>query len=274
MKAAAFDYARVNNLPEAVKMLGEAQGAAKILAGGQSLGPMLNLRLVRPELLVDLRAVEHLRTVDEEADGIRYGALLTHASFEDGKRLDPTGGLLRFVAGGIAYRAVRNRGTLGGSLAHADPAADWLATFTALEAELEVEGPGGGRRLPLSDAVVGAFTTTLEDDEILTAVRIPRSLAGVRWGYHKICKKVGEFAEASAVVLHAADRRFARVVAGAIERPPLRLPAIEEALLSGGLAAAVAALPDCLNAALPERDAYERQLHKVAFTRALEKACA
>jgi len=274
MKAAAFDYARVRDVPEAGKLLGEAGGAAKVLAGGQSLGPMLNLRLARPDLLVDLRAVERLHTVDEEADSLRYGALLTHASFEDGRRPDPTGGLLRFVGAGIAYRAVRNRGTLGGSLAHADPAADWLATFTALDAELEIEGPSGQRRLPLTEAVQGAFTTALADDEVLTGVRIARSLAGVRWGYHKICKKVGEFAEASAVVLHAPDRRFARVVAGAIERPPQRLPAIEKALLQGGMAAAVAAPPACIGSALPERDAYERQLHKVALTRALEQACA
>ena len=125
MKPAAFDYVRPATLPEALALLAEV-AEAKVLAGGQTLGPMLNLRLAQPPLLVDITRIAELAEVAEDGDGLWLGAIITHAAIEDGRVKDPTHGFLGKIAAGIGYRAVRTRGTIGGSLAHADPAADWL----------------------------------------------------------------------------------------------------------------------------------------------------
>jgi len=134
MKAARFDYARARSLAHAVELLGGGDGFVKLLAGGQTLGPMLNLRLVQPDLLVDVSKLDETRRWSEEGGAILIGAGVTHAAIEDGALPGPTGAILAGIAAGIAYRAVRNRGTIGGSLAHADPAADWLSSLAALEA--------------------------------------------------------------------------------------------------------------------------------------------
>src|SRR5882724_6225476 len=156
MKPAAFDYARPTSVAEAVKLLaGNAQ--AKVLAGGQTLGPMLNLRLAQPALLVDITRIPELAAVAEDADSVTIGATVTHAAVEDGRIADPTGGFLARVACGIAYRAVRTRGTIGGSLAHADPAADWLSCLAALGAQVVVAGAAGTRRVRLAGFVRGAM---------------------------------------------------------------------------------------------------------------------
>ena len=129
MKPAPFEYARPQTVGEAVRLLA-ATPDAKVLAGGQTLGPMLNLRLAQPAVLVDIGRIPELAAVTEDRDAITIGATVTHAAIEDGRISDPTGGFLAQVARGIAYRAVRTRGTIGGSLAHADPAADWLSALT------------------------------------------------------------------------------------------------------------------------------------------------
>ena len=148
MKAAAFAYSAVASSAEAIAALGSSAPMAKIAAGCQSLGPMLNLRLVRPERLIDVsRAVDMRRTIDE-GDALVYGGAVTHAEIEDGVAPDATPGWMASIARDIAYRAVRNRGTIGGSLAHADPAADWVVTLTALGAEALLRprrGPAGCR---------------------------------------------------------------------------------------------------------------------------------
>ncbi|SMF48853.1 carbon-monoxide dehydrogenase medium subunit [Tistlia consotensis] len=271
MKAAAFDYARAGDLAEAVRLLGEGEGSAKLIAGGQSLGPMLNLRLVRVGLLVDIRRLEALRTVEEGEGTLRYGALITHSEFEDGRVPDAGNGLLRQVGGGIAYRAVRNRGTLGGSLAHADPAADWISAFTALDATLQIEGPAGRRSLPLAGGLLGAFTLDLGETEILTAVEVPRLGAGARWGWHKINRKTGEFADAIGVALLDEERGFCRVVCGAVEGPPVVLAAVAEALRAEGRQAGRALVPAAVAEALPALDPVGRHLHVVAVQRAIDQ---
>ena len=124
---------------------------ARLLAGGQSLGPMLNLRLARPTRLIDIKRTPGLRALEADPRRLRLGACWTHAEIEDGTIEDPTNGLLPHVARGIAYRAVRNRGTIGGSLAHADPAADWLTTLAALGAAIIVQGTGGARTCPATE---------------------------------------------------------------------------------------------------------------------------
>jgi carbon-monoxide dehydrogenase medium subunit len=147
MKPAPFDYVRPATVDEAVRALTSASNA-KIMAGGQTLGPMLNLRLAQPDLLVDVTRISDLAAVSEDKDALTIGATVTHAAIEDGRVPDPANGFLRRVARGIAYRAVRTRGTVGGSLAHGDPAADWLSALTALGSEVVIAGPGGTRRRP------------------------------------------------------------------------------------------------------------------------------
>src|SRR5437870_9455525 len=169
MKPVAFDYTRPGSVAEALQMLaGNRQ--AKVLAGGQTLGPMLNLRLAQPALLVDITRIPELAAVSEGADAITIGATVTHASIEDGRVADPTGGFLARVARGIAYRAVRTRGTIGGSLAHADPSADWLACLTALRAEVVIAETGADFRLSLSLFVQGPMATQLEPDALMLGV--------------------------------------------------------------------------------------------------------
>ncbi|WP_020187560.1 FAD binding domain-containing protein [Methylopila sp. 73B] len=221
MKPARFALERPRDLAAALALLAQAKGAAKVMAGGQSLGPMLNLRLAEPELIVDVSGVAELRHAGRDGDAIVYGACVTHADIEDGRAPDVGPNVMARVASGIAYRAVRNRGTLGGSLAHADPAADWLSSLSALGAEVEIAGPAGRRRLALPAFVTGALSTALEADEILIAVRVPVMNPSSRFGYVKHCRKVGEFAHAIGAVLIDPETATGRAVFGAVEAPPV-----------------------------------------------------
>ncbi len=265
MKSAPFDYLAADDLADAGALLREG---GKPVAGNQSLGPMLNLRLVRPGRLVDLSGLPELRRVEEREDCVRLGAAITHAEIEDGEAADPTGGWLRAAAAGIAYRAVRNRGTLGGSLAHADPAADWVIVMTGLCATALLAGPEGARRVPLEDFVTGPFATALGEGEILTAVEVPRPGRGARWGYWKFARQVGEFAKASAAVLVDREAGRLRCAVGALGRQPLLLddPA---GLIEGRVDPG-----EALRRALPERAVEDLALHVTALRRALEAATA
>jgi carbon-monoxide dehydrogenase medium subunit len=149
--------------------------------------------------------------------------LTTHAAIEDGRVPDATRGMMAAVAGGIAYRPVRNRGTIGGSLAHADPAADWVTCLSALGAEVLLVGPNGRRRLPMPEFMVGAFETALQADEIVEAVRVPRLSARARWGFYKACRKSGEFAHAIAAAVDDPGRALARIAVGATGSAPIVL---------------------------------------------------
>jgi carbon-monoxide dehydrogenase medium subunit len=224
MKPAAFDYVRAGSLADAAKVLADAGGAAKAIAGGQSLGPMLNLRLAQPRLLVDLTAIAELTASAEAPDALTLGACVTTADIED--RRIPLGGLpmLAEVAGGIAYRAVRNRGTIGGSVCHADPAADWPAALAALGAECIVFDGRGTRRIAVDQFTAGAFEVALAPGELLQAIRIPRPSRSARWGYVKICRKPGEFALAIGAVLSDPDRGVFRAVIGATQGRPIVIP--------------------------------------------------
>ena len=220
VKAAAFGYSRALSTAHAIDLLVERPGR-RLIAGGQSLGPMLNLRLARPDSLVDVRECPELRRFADTPDAVVYGAGITHAEIEDGAVPDPSPGWLRQAARNIAYRAVRNRGTIGGSLAHADPAADWPVVLAALDAEVWIDGPAGPRAEPLASFLRGPFTTSLAPGELLTAVRVPRPSPSARLGYCKLAAKSGEFAQALAVVLEDPDRAVNRAVIGAIERAPI-----------------------------------------------------
>jgi aerobic carbon-monoxide dehydrogenase medium subunit len=270
MKPAPFEYVRPATVEEAVRVLASTPNA-KVMAGGQTLGPMLNLRLAQPEVIVDIGRIPELARVVEEPDAVIIGATVTHAAIEDGRIADPTRGFLPRVARGIAYRAVRTRGTIGGSLAHADPAADWLSALTALGAEVVIAGPGGARRQPLAGFVRGAMQSELGADEVLTGVRIPKFSRRARFGFHKICRKTGEFAEAIGVRVEDPERSLFRLVAGATEGKPIVTQA-QPGADRGGMT--VGAARELLTGAGFAGDAYDLNLHAVALKRACDEAHA
>jgi carbon-monoxide dehydrogenase medium subunit len=225
MKPAPFDYVRAASIEDAAAALAAADGGGKLIAGGQSLGPMLNLRLVQPRLLIDLTGIAELTDVSEGVDNVSIGAGVTAAAIEDGRL--PTGAapMLPRIAGGIAYRAVRNRGTIGGSLCHADPAADWINTLPALGASCVIAGERGAtRHVPVEDFMVSAFENALTETEVLRAIVVPRISRAARFGYAKISRKTGKFAMASGVVLFDPERDIFRAVIGASHGKPIVIP--------------------------------------------------
>lgn len=271
MKAASFEYQRPATLQAALRALADAGGAAKVMGGGQSLGPMLNLRLARPKQVVDVSSLGELRQVTADGDQLRIGAAVTHAEIEDGVHPLLRDGLLQSVAGGIAYRAIRNRGTLGGSLAHADPAADWVLAMAALGAQIEISSAAGTRRVPMERFMQGAYTTDLADGELLTAVRIPRLGAAARWGYFKFCRKTGEFAEASCAAVFDPSRKLARIVLGALDGAPQALPALAAQVARSAAMPSRETLQSAIAAALPGKDAVDRKLRVAAVERCLHQ---
>ncbi|WP_037603881.1 FAD binding domain-containing protein [Streptacidiphilus rugosus] len=203
MIPAKFDYARPQSADEAVRLLADAGPEAKVLAGGQSLLPILRLRLSFPELLIDVGAIEQLRGVREEDGTLVVGALTTHHDLVRAPLVRLHAGLLAQAAATVADPAVRHRGTLGGSLAHADPAGDLPAVCLTLDAQLVALGPAGYRTIPAAEFFVDYLTTALRPDELLTEIRIP-TLDG--WGFHY--EKFHRTAQAWAVVgVAAAVRR-------------------------------------------------------------------
>lgn len=220
MKAAAYTLERPAALQAAALRLQQGGWGCKPVAGGQSLGAMLNLRLAQPDTLLDLDGLPELRSASADEGSVGFGAMVTHAQIEDGRVPDPSRGLMPHVARGIAYRAVRNRGTLGGSLCHADPAADWVSTMPLLGATVVLTGPHGERRLPAADFMLSAFETALAEGELLVAVQVPQRPAAARWGYRKCCRKTGEFAQALAACLFDPADGTERVVLGALDGRP------------------------------------------------------
>jgi carbon-monoxide dehydrogenase medium subunit len=164
-----------------------------------------------------------LRRSQDTGAAVLYGALTTHAAFEDGLVPDATNGLMSYVAARIAFRAVRNRGTIGGALALADPAADWLITIVALEAKLHVAGPDGTRIVPADEFVLGPYMTALGEAEILEAIEIRKRPPSERWGYYKVATKVGEYADSMALAITDRKAGTARVVLGAADGAPIVL---------------------------------------------------
>ena len=158
---------------------------------------MLNLRAATPELLIDIARLTELKRIESDREAIMIGAGVRHADFEDGRVPDVLDGLLARVARGIAYRAVRNRGTIGGSLAHADPAADWPSIMIALGATIHVRSAKGARTIAAADLVTGALTTSLAPDELIEAIRIPRYDRAARAGYPQDLPQTGRFCRSS-----------------------------------------------------------------------------
>jgi carbon-monoxide dehydrogenase medium subunit len=278
MKPAPFGYERPRDLNAALSMLAAANGSAKIIAGGQSLGPMLNLRLVQPELLVDISGLAELKRAELSGGELVLGALVTHADIEDGRTADVTRGAMRAVAANIAYRAVRNRGTIGGSLSHADPAADWISALAALDARVTLRGLAGTRTMAVEAFVVGALESALRAGEIVEAVHVPPRPVSAHWGYAKSCRKTGEFAHAIGAVLVDPAGASARVVIGAIDTAPIVLTDAAE-LFGGRIAADYkqrfdTRVADARLAKAGISDAAERHIHVSVLKRAVHEAAA
>jgi carbon-monoxide dehydrogenase medium subunit len=277
MKAPAFTYVRPQSLDAAVAMLGQGAGEVQLLAGGQSLLALMNLRLAAPDLLIDISRLPELAATGEDAEAVTLGACVTHALVEDGRIPDPSRGLLPRVAAGLAYRAVRTRGTLGGSLALADPAGEWPCVFAALGAEVILRSRAGRRSLPCAGFVTGIYETARAADEIIEAVRVPKLSAAARWGYVKLARKTGAFASALAVAVADPGRGHYRLALGAAGGPPLFLA--QTAALIGedcrdrdAYRQAVAA--DLAAAADRQFEEFEMQLHTAAALRAIRQVLA
>ena len=194
MIPAAFDYVRASSLAQAIDLLRDDPDGTKLLAGGHTLLPALKLRLASPELLIDIGGIAELKGIEISETGVRIGALTTHAELFASEPLNGELPIFRQAASLIADPQVRNRGTIGGSLANADPAADWPAVMVALRAEIEIAGSDGLRRVPAQDFFVDIFSTALEPDEILASIHIPRPKAGTRFSYRKIRHPASGFA--------------------------------------------------------------------------------
>jgi len=264
MKPVDFAYLRPRTLQEALAALA-THADAKLMAGGQTLGPMLNLRLAQPATVIDITRIAELGRVTEEPDAVTIGAIVTHAAIEDGRSVDPTGGFLARVAHGIGYRAVRVRGTIGGSLAHADPAADWVSCFSVLGAEVAIAGQSGLRRVPVAQFMRGALDTALAPGEILTGVRIARPSPAARFGYSKFCRKEGEFADAIGAALIDPERRIFTLAAST--------PAGAPQVISRDRPFEAGEIPALL-ATAAVGDAYAQRLREIVLKRALQEASA
>jgi len=278
MKPVAFAIERPVSLAEAAKLLGGHGSAVKIIAGGQSLGPLLNLRLVQPDFLIDITGIPELTRVESGADHLTLGACITTADVEDGRiGAGALATILARVARLIAYRAVRNRGTIGGSLCHADPAADWMTALAALGANAVVTDGTRERLVPIARFMRGAFETDINAGEIMQAIRIPKVSCHARWGYYKVCRKVGEFALAIGAIYSDPERGTFRAVMGATSAAPVVID--DASVLFGGVReprASVsldeAAAVNLLAAAGNDLGAVRRRLHLSALSRAVDEA--
>jgi carbon-monoxide dehydrogenase medium subunit len=276
MKSAAFAYERPDNLNGALALIAPTDRAIKIIAGGQSLGPMLNLRLVEPDVMIDISNLAELKQAACVGSDLVLGACITHSDIEDDRVPDVTRGAMRRVAAAIAYRAVRNRGTIGGSLCHADPAADWVSALSALRAKVSLRSLSGERLLGIEQFITGALRSALRPGEIIETVRIPAMTPSARFGYFKACRKTGEFAHAIGAVLIDPEQATARAVIGALEAAPIVL-ADASSLFGGRVTADFerqfdARVADAILAKSGISNAADRHIHVTALRRAISEA--
>jgi carbon-monoxide dehydrogenase medium subunit len=270
VKAAPFDYVLADSVEHAVGQLAAAEGEGKIIAGGQSLVPVLALRLARPGILVDINRIPGLASMSRTPSGeLRIGALTRHRSLA-GQRAHP---LLAEAARWIGHAAIRTRGTLGGSLAHADPAAELPLVAAATGAVALVAGPRGQRRIAAGDLFAGALQTSLADDELIEAVDFPPP---TRWGFAEFARRHGDFGLVTVVAAEVGGRL--QLAIGGVAGTPLRPAAAEEILAAGPLSAS--RIAEAAAAAAGEIEAaddihatarYRRHLAGVLVTRALSQ---
>lgn len=284
MKPARFDYHQARSVSEALSILDRCGPEAKVLAGGQSLVPAMNFRLARPDVLVDINRVGELGGLADEGGALRVGSMVRHAAFEQPVDDGPLGRLLSMAARHVGHLPIRIRGTFGGSLAHADPAAEWCVIAVLLDAEMEAANAGGARRIPASDFFRTVFTTALEPDELLTGVRLPKPAPSTRVGFQQFSRRAGDFAVAmAAAALDVRGGRVAeaRIALGGVSDRPVRAAGAEESLAGGP--ADRGAFEEAAAAAARDVDPigdihgsaeYRRDLVRVLTRRALEQAAA
>lgn len=206
MKPAPFDYVAPASLDEALAALGEHGAEAKLLAGGQSLIPVMNFRLAQPAMIIDLNRVPGLDGIEATPDGgLRIGALCRHSAVERDSRVAATAPLLHEAVPFIAHPQIRNRGTVGGSLAHADPAAELPAVAIAARARFKLQSTAGERWLPASEFFTGLFATALEPDEILVEIELPPSPAAAGWCFQEIARRHGDYAQVGVAAMVSVD---------------------------------------------------------------------
>ena len=230
---------------------------AKILAGGHSLIPLMRFRLARPEVVIDVGGISNMRGITVSGDTINIGALTTHAEIAASVDVQRANGLLAEAAGGIGDPAVRNRGTIGGNLAHADPASDWATVLTALGASVSAQGPSGSRTIAVADLVEDAFTTVLAEDELITTVSVPALAANQRAEYAKMAHPASFYAVVGGAVVVTMDGdrcTAASVAVGGLTPRPVKAAGVEQALsgttlTTASIADATARLSDDLSAA-------------------------
>jgi aerobic carbon-monoxide dehydrogenase medium subunit len=285
MKPAAFEYASPTTLSEAISLLASHKGEARVLAGGQSLVPMLAFRLATPTLLVDLRKLPDLRHIKISRDGVVLGAMVRWRDIENDDRLAIAHPLLKAAVAQIAHYQIRNRGTVGGSIAHADPAAEMPGIAVACEAEIAVIGKSGARVIRARDFFLGPLTTALQSDEIIKEVRLPAWAERRRWGFQEFARRRGDFAMAATAVFYDEEEggkaRNAHVGVIGVGDRPMRLSQVEtvvngqvmnEALMTkaGAVASSAVAPPDDIHAS----GAYRRALVGTLVERALKSAAS
>jgi carbon-monoxide dehydrogenase medium subunit len=284
MKLPPFVYACPASLAEAVALLAAHDGEAKPLAGGQSLVPMLAFRITAPALLVDLRKLAELRHIKIAADGVRLGAMVRWRDILQDKKLAAAHPLLVAAVEHVAHYQIRNRGTVGGSLAHADPAAELPAIAVTCEAAIVVLGKSGERVIAAADFFRGPLMTALKADEIITEIRFPAWPARRRFGFKEFTRRRGDFALAAATLFYDEDGGKARNVhvgaIGVADRP-LRLAAVEQVLNGNAIdEAAIAKAEAAACASVDPADdihasgAYRKTLIGVMVERALRAAIA
>jgi carbon-monoxide dehydrogenase medium subunit len=263
---ASFDYLAASSAAEAIALLAEHGDDAKLLAGGHSLLPMMKLRLATPAVLVDIGRVDELSGITADGSDLVIGATTRHAELAASPLVRDQAPLLAHAAAQVGDPQIRHRGTIGGSLAHADPAADLPMALVALGGSVELRGPGGTRAVSADDFFAGYFETVLEPDEMITAVRVPAT-PGAPWGYQKFVRRANDWA---IVGVAATGGRIALANMGPV---PLRARAAEQALADGASAAEAAEL--AADGTEPGEDvhanrAYREHLARVLTRRALE----
>ena len=249
MKPAPFAYARAQSVEDAVRMLGENDDA-KLLAGGQSLMATLNMRLSAPSLLIDLNGITGLAGITMKDSMLEIGALTRHAAVMASDAIAQHAPLIAMAMPHIAHPAIRNRGTFGGSIAFADPAAELPACFLALGGEAQITGPSGGRSVHADEFFHGLYETALGHDDILTAIRLPTATADMRYGFAELARRHGDYAIvglAASACADGASLKDVRLAYFGIDLTPLRARTAEAALASGDIDEAVAALADDLD---------------------------
>jgi carbon-monoxide dehydrogenase medium subunit len=194
LKSALFDYIKPKSITEAIALLQEHGDDARILAGGQTLIATLNMRLSDPSLIIDITGIHDLQGITLDGDHIRIGALVTHTEIEHNALIKKNLPLLSIAAPYIAHRAIRNRGTWGGSIAYADPAAEWPTCLLALNGTVIVQGPKGQRRIAIDDFFIGLYMTALEPDEILIACEIPIAKSSHWFAFEELARRHGDYA--------------------------------------------------------------------------------